>query len=106
MLAGTVVRGPELRHSPAGIPIARFLLEHRSRQSEAGMSREAVCTLPVIVSGTQLQDTVRALAKGAQVRASGFLARANHRRGAFQLVLHAQNLELLASAPAAPEPSY
>ncbi len=104
MLAGVVVRGPELRSSPAGIPIARFLLEHRSQQSEAGLAREAVCTLPVIVTGTQLQNGVRTLAAGAQVRVSGFLARANHRRGAFQLVLHAQNLELLASADAAPKP--
>ena len=90
IIAGTVVRAPETRYSPAGIPISRFAMEHQSRQLEAGMPREAVCRMTVVAAGESLQSAVCALVPGSRVRVSGFLSRAGHRAGEDRLVLHAQ----------------
>lgn len=97
LLAGEIVRIDETRHSPAGIPITRLLLDHRSAQQEAGLPREARCRLPVLICGQGLQALVRTLSPGHIIRVHGFLARANHRRGDAQLVLHATDIEPLHS---------
>lgn len=94
IIAGTVVRAPETRYSPAGIPISRFALEHQSRQVEAGMPRDAVCRMMVIAAGEALHSTVSVLALGSRVRVSGFLSRADHRTGEDRLVLHAQAIDI------------
>lgn len=95
VIAGVVCKAPETRCSPAGIPITRFILEHRSRQQEADMARTAYCQLRVYASGEALQPLVRRLTQGARVRVQGFLCRADNRRGADWLVLHAQRIEPL-----------
>ena len=80
MIAGCVVGPCEIRTSPAGVPIGRFLLEHRSSQMEAGLAREVYCRIPVV-------------ACGAPVRVHGFVGRANNREGEYRLVLHAAQIE-------------
>ncbi|KAA1460852.1 primosomal replication protein N, partial [Escherichia coli] len=55
VLSGTVCKVPIRKVSPAGIPHCQFVLEHRSQQQEAGLSRQAWCRMPVIASGQLLQ---------------------------------------------------
>jgi len=93
MIAGCVVGPCEMRTSPAGVPIGRFLLEHRSSQMEAGLAREVYCRIPVVACGAPVADTVGALAPGAPVRVRGFVGRANNREGEYRLVLHAAHIE-------------
>lgn len=95
MIAGVLRGAPEVRHSPAGVPITRFVLEHRSRQTEADRPREVVCEVQVVASGAGLQPQLQGLVAGSTVQVKGFLARAGHRFGAHRLVLHAQVIETL-----------
>ncbi len=95
VMAGEVLKEPETRRSPAGIPIARFALKHYSRRQEAGMNREVHCTITVIAAGEGLQGRVKQLHGGDQVKVSGFLSRADNRQGEYRLVIHAETLEPL-----------
>lgn len=93
MLSGTVCKAPETRHNPAGMPLTRFSLEHRSRQSEAGLERDAYCRIVVIASGAALSAQARALTQGQPIRVTGFVTRADNRQGQARLVLHARSLQ-------------
>ncbi len=93
VLGGQVVRTDATRYSPAGIPIRRFVLEHRSAQREAGQPREARCRLLVMVCGHDLQPLVADLQPGTNVQVTGFLSRADNRLGETRLVLHATQIE-------------
>ena len=95
MLAGEVCKAPETRVNPAGIPLARFTLEHRSLQLEAGMEREARCRIIVIAAGKELAKQASALSVEQSVKVSGFITRSDNRTGQAMLVLHAQQLETL-----------
>lgn len=99
VIAGRVAGHNPLRYSPAGLPIARFTLEHHSQQVEAAILRDARCRLPVIACGETLARTVQALPVGTLVRICGFLSRANYRQGELQLVVHADRIELLHPSP-------
>jgi primosomal replication protein N len=93
VLSGTVCKAPETRFNPAGIPLTRFSLEHRSRQTEAGLEREAYCRIVVIATGAELSDKAKALSQGQAVRVGGFITRADSRQGQAMLVLHARALQ-------------
>ncbi len=93
MLTGTICKTPETRYSPAGIPLTRFTLEHRSLQMEAGMEREAVCRIVVIAAGRELKDQVERVGAAEIVKVDGFIARADNRQGEQRLVLHAQQIQ-------------
>ncbi len=95
VIEGQVIRLPETRHSPAGIPISRFVLEHQSRCDEAGAMREVRLRLGVVAAGRPLQQVVVRLVPGSRIRVEGFLARAGFRSAEHRLVLHAQSMELL-----------
>ncbi len=95
VLAGVVGDSPQTRYTPAGIPITSFYLQHRSVQQEAGHTREAVCTLQVLISGESLQEKVQGLEQGSNIRISGFICRANCRQGEYRLVLHGQHIEII-----------
>ncbi len=95
MLAGAVCKAPETRYNPAGIPLTRFSLEHRSRQTEAGLEREAYCRIVVIASGKMLSKKAEALSEGQVVSINGFIARADSRQGQAKIVLHAQAIQIL-----------
>lgn len=94
-IAGIVGSDPEVRYSPAGIPIARFTLKHESQQQEAGLTRQVVCNIGVVASGEALQQSVKQLETGSGIRVSGFLARANNRQGEYRLILHADEIARL-----------
>ena len=95
MLAGTVCKAPETRYNPAGIPLTQFSLEHRSRQTEAGLDREAYCRIVVIACGERLSKQAEALREGQTVSVNGFIARADSRQGQARIVLHAQVIQVL-----------
>lgn len=93
-LGGRIVKINKTRHSPAGIPIAQLVIEHHSRQIEAGIEREARCRIQVLACGETLVRDISALAIGSPVRVIGFICRANYRHGETRLVLHAERIEL------------
>ena len=95
VLGGAVCKVPETRYNPAGIPLTQFSLEHRSRQTEAGMEREAYCRIVVIAGGKSLSEQAKALSEGQTVKVKGFIARADSRQGQVKIVLHAQAIHVL-----------
>jgi primosomal replication protein N len=95
MITGWVSTEGKTRCSPAGLPITRFTLEHRSEQVEAGLAREARCRILVLACGEALRQEAENLLPGNRVRVRGFIARANHRHGESRLVLHAERIETL-----------
>lgn len=95
IIAGQVAGACETRPSPAGVPISRFLLEHQSRQVEAGVPREARCRIPVVACGEALTRIAGRLPSGAPVRVQGFVSRVNYREGEYRLALHAVRIDLL-----------
>lgn len=95
VMSGTVTELFGLRHSPAGVPHQSFMLEHRSRQEEAGVAREVVCRIRVEARGEMLVSQLGGLAISDRVCVTGFLARSGHRdTAASRLVLHVQQIEL------------
>ena len=94
IIAGQVAESSDVRTTPAGIQIGRFLLDHHSGQMEAGLSREVRCRIPVVACGEKLAQTAQQLSPGVRVRVQGFVGRANYReeRG---LVLHAARIDVL-----------
>lgn len=93
-IAGRVVEPGEIRTSPAGIAIGRFLLEHHSSQVEAGIPRQVSCRIPVVACGEPLADLARRLPSGTLVKIRGFVGRANYREGGYRLVLHAAHIDV------------
>ncbi|MBD3610726.1 MAG: primosomal replication protein N [Gammaproteobacteria bacterium] len=93
ILAGQVSKTPDTRHSPAGIPITRFVMQHQSRQSEAGILREVRCRILVMAAGEALSQQASCLQQDDELRVTGFISRSSFRDGETRLVLHAQNIE-------------
>ncbi len=85
------VRG-SVRHgaTPAGLPVVRFELGHRSTQTEAGAPMRVACRVAVVACG-EAAPSEGALAAGDRVRVEGFLAAA---RGG-GLVIRARRIERL-----------
>lgn len=79
------------RVSPAGVAHQDFLLQHRSRQQEAGSAREVRLGLTVHCAG-ELVQRLQALQLGDRVRVTGFLTLASY-RDTEKVVLHAQALD-------------
>nr|WP_207628862.1 primosomal replication protein N [Photorhabdus cinerea] len=97
VLSGTVCKAPIRKVSPAGIPHCQFVLEHRSQQQEAGLSRQAWCRMPVIVSGQTLQVLTHSITVGSRLTVLGFISCHQGRNGLNKLVLHAEQIELIDS---------
>lgn len=93
-LSGTVYKTPEVRHSPAGIALTRFTLDHISRQTEAGMAREAKCRIVVIIAGDVLNQQCKQLHTGQEVSVTGFISRMDNRQGNSMIVLHANQISI------------
>ncbi|MBL4608975.1 MAG: primosomal replication protein N [Pseudomonadales bacterium] len=96
-LSGRVLKTDALRHSPAGIPHQRFILEHRSKQLEAGLSCEARCQVMIQVSGDALQQSVKDLEEGEYLVVTGFIGRVSYQAEPYRLLLHATKIERGAS---------
>lgn len=92
VITGTVVEIGSRRVSPAGIPQQRFILEHRSRQVEAGIPREARCRIDVKVAGEDMTGLLKTLGVGQQVEVEGFLTRSGFKGSEASIVVHATGI--------------
>lgn len=95
VLSGQIARISKTRYSPAGVPITRLVLEHRSTQLEAGHPRIAHCRITVLICGADMHRQLHELQVDLEIRVSGFISRANNRQGEARLVLHAAHIEHL-----------
>lgn len=93
VLSGCVLKAPLRKVSPSGIVHCQFYLEHVSEQIEANLTRQAWCVIPVIVSGQN--EFAHSIKKGSHVEVSGFISTHKRRNGISQLVLHADQINLL-----------
>lgn len=96
VLTGTVVTTPAISRSPAGVPHCEFALEHQSQQMEADLPRRAWCYLTVIASGHGIQPQTVNLTKGSVANVTGFISHHRTPNGVGKLVLHAQQIEMIA----------
>ena len=97
VLSGTVCKTPIRKTSPSGIPHCQFVLEHHSQQQEAGFNRQAWCRMPIVVSGPQSQALTHSITVGSNLKVTGFISSHQGRNGLNKLVLHAEQIELIAS---------
>jgi len=93
VLTGQLHKAAQLRTTPAGIPIARFILAHRSRRSEAGQMREVECRLTVVASGEPLTVGLEQIPPGTWLQVTGFLSRAGYRAPDGRVELHALDIQ-------------
>lgn len=91
-LCGRLESKGALRFSPAGVALIEFTIAHRSEQLEANASRKVDCEISALAAEA-VAEQVAKLAKGCQIKATGFLAK--ERRNSSALVLHVQNIELI-----------
>ena len=96
MLTGVLAAPAQLRYSPAGIPIARFLLEHVSEQTEAGALRSVRLRIGVRAAGRPLAESIHSIPCGTGLRVVGFLIRSRQRSGEYPLIISASQVERLA----------
>ena len=91
-LTGGFLERGALRHTPAGIPVVEFVLEHRSTQLEAGMARKVDCLMDCLAMGTLAQLLTGAKLGGA-LQVTGFLAARSLKRKT--PVLHVNTIDFL-----------
>ena len=94
-IIGIVTGNLKRRKSPNGIEHCQFLLEHRSNQVEANLSRQAWCKIPVQVSGNQLVEKTQSITVGSKLLVVGFITSHKTSNGLTQLVLHAEQIEFI-----------
>ena len=86
-LVAAVVQVQNLRYTPAGIPVLNLVLEHESRQIEAGTPRQVNLQMRAVVFG----DMANTLSREPLMQAiefHGFLAHARASKG---VVFHIQS---------------
>ncbi len=93
MLTGQLHKLVQLRTTPAGIPIARFVMAHRSRRTEAGQMRDVECRLMVVASGKTLTAGLEQLPAGTWLTVTGFLSRAGYQAPDTRVELHALDIQ-------------
>jgi primosomal replication protein N len=91
-LTGCLFERGALRHTPAGVPVVEFMLEHHSTQIEADVARKVDCVMDCVVMGPLAQLLTGARLGGA-LRATGFLAARGLKRKT--PVLHVNTIEFL-----------
>jgi primosomal replication protein N len=94
VIQGNLIESDALRYTPAGVPVLKFRLTHRSKQIEAGGDREVGCEIDAVA----FESEARLLASaklGAALKIRGFLDRKTKTGRA--LLLHASQIEFLAT---------
>lgn len=99
-MVGQVISQPRRDRSPSGIEHCRFILEHRSQQTEAGLERQAWCKIAVSISfsgtnGQQLIKQTQSITVGSKLLVVGFITSHKTSNGLTQLVLHAEQIEFI-----------
>jgi primosomal replication protein N len=92
VMTGTVSQRSRLRYTPAGLPVLELLLQHDSRQTEAGGGVVIRLDLPVVAIG-DIVATMDAITDGTAVKVKGFLA--NRSARSTQPILHLQAIRIL-----------
>jgi primosomal replication protein N len=94
VIDGVVVALQPIRHTPAGIPLLSFVLQHASEVMEAGFKRKIECEVNAVALG-ELADkfTKQNIQIGDKIKAKGFLNKRSAK--STQLVLHIEKLELI-----------
>ena len=90
VLRGRLIEVDILRHTPGGVPILKFRIEHASSQTEGGKSRKVSCE----VAGVAFEREAKLLSSahpGSTLTITGFLDRKGRSR--HRLVLHATYIE-------------
>ena len=89
-VSGRLIELDALRHTPAGLPVMKFRLQHDSTQIEAGAARKVSCEIAAVAF--EREATLLAAAKlGSNVNITGFLAARS--RTSRSVVLHATEVE-------------
>ncbi|WP_394172774.1 primosomal replication protein N [Thalassotalea litorea] len=94
-LTGEVIKPPKLSTSPAGLHHCQFVIDHKSAQTEDGLTRNAFVRMQVVATGEWSQSLTRDLTAGSNVKVRGFINRHERRNGNPILVLHAQQIEMI-----------
>ncbi len=97
VLTGQLLKPAEMRTTPAGIPIARFVLAHSSRRSEAGQMRNVECRMSVVASGQALTAGISDWSPGTRIQVKGFLSRAGYRAPDMRIELHALDIKTVST---------
>ncbi|MGP1958675.1 MAG: primosomal replication protein N [Arsenophonus sp. NC-CH8-MAG3] len=97
ILSGKICNSPIRKISPAGVPHCKFVLEHRSLQKEAGFNRKVWCKITIIASGQKLQQFTHSITVGSRITVIGFISSHHAANGLNNLVLHAEQIELIDS---------
>ena len=82
-----VVQVQNLRYTPAGIPVLNFVLEHESRQIEAGTLRQVNLQMRAVVFG----DMANTLSREPLMQAMEFHGFLAHARASKGVVFHIQS---------------
>lgn len=93
VLQGELIKPPRISKSPAGIKHLHLVIDHRSEQHEAGMTRQCFVRIQVVASGDWAQELATHLTVGSVIEVNGFLNRHQTSSGVAKLVLHAQQLK-------------
>lgn len=92
IISGVVIEVESQRISPGGVAHQRFMLQHRSRQEEAGQPREVFCRILVEIRGNMVAQA-QPLAVNDRVEVQGFMDRSSYKDDTgTKLILHAQSL--------------
>ena len=94
-IAGVVIRPPEFRQTPAGVPLLQMILEHSSTKTEAGLARKNKLRIRVFMIGEAVTAEQGRLKAGSKIRVSGFLDEQRFMSADPRIVIHANNIEHL-----------
>lgn len=72
ILQASIASKKELRYTPAGIAVLAFIVEHHSRQTEAGRERDVVLTLDCVAIGDKAR-LLDEISTGRTLELKGFL---------------------------------
>lgn len=89
-VSGTLIELDTLRHTPGGVPVLKFRIQHESLQTEASGSRKVNCEIAAVAF--EREAKLLAAAKlGSKLTITGFLAAKS--RTSRSLVLHAAEIQ-------------
>jgi len=87
VISGALIQVDPVRYSPAGVPIAEAVIQHRSSQTVATQARQVECELTIQASGSLAQQLAQ-LATGTQVKLEGALNRRSVKSRQLILILN------------------
>lgn len=90
-LRARVLTREPLRHTPAGVTVLSFHVEHHSSQREAGQPRDVTVEMDCVAIGEQAEKLDQ-ISPGMELELSGFLAKRSKKSD--WMVFHINESEL------------